>query len=124
VPNQQFFAIRPVFGVSLQIECAFEFVYWNVNFLPSDCRNASKGPFSPRELQKVQHVNIDSHRQDSFRWGYLVKISLTDIPQIADGFSLILLPLRSADKAEPVRLERTRRISSDRPVTAPFCGLS
>jgi len=36
--------------------------------------------------------------------GYLGKIPLTD-SQIAGGFSLILLPLRSPDKAEPVRVE-------------------
>ena len=69
VPNQQLFAIRSVFGVSIQIECALQFVYWNANFLPSDGRNASKGLFSPREFQKVQHVDIDFHRQNSFRWG-------------------------------------------------------
>jgi hypothetical protein len=69
VPNQQLFAIGSVSGASLQIECALQFVYWNVNFLPSDGGNASKRLFSPRELQKVQHVDIDSHRQDSFRWG-------------------------------------------------------
>ncbi len=67
VPNQQLFAIGSVFGVSLQIECALQFVYWNVNFLPSDGGNASKRLFSPGELQKVQHVDIDSHRRDSFR---------------------------------------------------------
>jgi hypothetical protein len=46
--------------------------------------------------------------------GHLVKIPLTDIPQIADVFSLILLPLRSPDKAEPVRLEAD--LSGERPV--------
>src|ERR1700730_19146286 len=40
--------------------------------------------------------------------GYFADTSasyLTDIPQIAVGFSLILLPFRSPDKAEPGRLE-------------------
>jgi hypothetical protein len=44
------------------------------------------------------------------------KTQLTDIPQIAVGFTFILLPFLSPDKAKPCAWKRTRRISSHRPV--------